>query len=290
MDYATLLLLTQDSSHQADVADTALRIASDANAHLTALRVHVPSYQAYVAAGTYPVAPSAEAIEHEKLEAAQHADRLKTAFVEQAHRVEFQNFEWRYHAGEMADGSVADIAALHARYADLVILGQHDPQERDSQISADTPAVIATASARPVLILPYGRCPDTLGQHIVLAWNATREATHAITAALPFLKRAALVEILIVDEGEARTHRIYGDEPGADIALFAARHGIRVSVTQLDGRGLSVAEVLLSKIADSGADLLVMGAYGHSRLRELVFGGVTYELMRHMTVPTLIAS
>jgi nucleotide-binding universal stress UspA family protein len=121
----------------------------------------------------------------------------------------------------------------------------------------------------------------------LVAWDGSREATRAVHDALPFMRTAQSTTILSVNAAHAGEH---GRIPGADIATVIARHGAPVKVENIEtGPGGSVGEVLLSQVADSGADLLVMGAYGHARWRELVMGGATRTILRSMTVPVLMS-
>jgi nucleotide-binding universal stress UspA family protein len=121
----------------------------------------------------------------------------------------------------------------------------------------------------------------------MVAWNASREAARAIGDAMPLLERAKAVTVASVNaRPDARGH---GEDPGADIGAHLARHGVRVDVTRLEARDIDVPNAILSHLADAGSDLLVMGCYGHSRLREMVLGGVTRTILREMTVPVLMA-
>jgi nucleotide-binding universal stress UspA family protein len=191
---------------------------------------------------------------------------------------------WCYANGER---ELTHTLAMHARYADMLLLNQHDPDSESTHFDYDAPAQVALLSARPVMVIPEAGQFDVIGRRVVIAWNATREAVRAATAALPLLMRAESVDIVVVDEGKRMTTS-YGDGPGSDIALYLTRHSVKSTVLRVP-RGRSVSEALQSIMADQGADLLCMGAYGHSRFRELVLGGVTRDIMRHMTLPTLIA-
>jgi nucleotide-binding universal stress UspA family protein len=190
--------------------------------------------------------------------------------------------EWR----EITEGPEAD-PALHARYADLAILGQLDPDRVETELVRPRPEQVALASGRPVLIVPYAGHFDNAGRRIVIAWNSTREAARAVGDAMPFLASAELVTVLTIDPREGPGG--HGELPGADIAVHLARHGVKTQIERTVSAGLPVGEVLLSRIADLGADLLVMGAYGHTRLRELLLGGATRSVLRSMTVPVLMS-
>jgi nucleotide-binding universal stress UspA family protein len=190
--------------------------------------------------------------------------------------------EWR----EIAEGPDAD-PALHARYADLAILGQLDPERAETDLLRPRPEQVALASGRPVLIVPYAGHFDNVGRRVLIAWNATREAARAVSDSMPLLTSAALVTVLTIDPREG-PHG-HGEIPGADIALHLARHGVKTETERTISAGLPVGEALLSRAADLGADLIVMGAYGHSRVRELLLGGATRSMLRSMTVPVLMS-
>ena len=121
----------------------------------------------------------------------------------------------------------------------------------------------------------------------MVGWNAGREAARAVADALPLLVRAAAVEVLIIDA--ERGPAGHGQEPGADIARYLARHGAQVEVRRLSSDGEDLGRLLLSQAAAFGADLLVMGAYGHARLNELIFGGVTRTALRDADLPVLMS-
>ena len=177
--------------------------------------------------------------------------------------------------------------ALHARYSDLAILGQLDPDRAQPEATGPRPEQVVLASGRPVLVVPYAGHFDKLGRRVVIGWNATREAARAVGDAMPLLAAAEVVTVLTIDAREAP--RGHGELPGADISRHLARHGVKAQVEQTVLADLSVGDVLLSRAADLGADLLVMGAYGHSRFRELLLGGATRTLLQSMTIPVVMS-
>jgi nucleotide-binding universal stress UspA family protein len=177
-------------------------------------------------------------------------------------------------------------AIVHARYADLAIVGQLDP-DNEAPGSPLSPADVLLDSGRPALVVPYvGRFAD-VGQRVLIGWNASREAARAVNDALPLLARAAQVTVLAVNPRVGTMH--HGATPGADIAAHLARHGITVTVEIAHVTELDASDTLLNRAADLGADLIVTGAYGRSRMRELVLGGVTRDLLRRMTVPVFMS-
>jgi nucleotide-binding universal stress UspA family protein len=171
----------------------------------------------------------------------------------------------------------------HARNTDLVIMGQ---AEESGMLSAqaDLDDQIILAAGRPVLMIPYIGVKGSIGRKVLVAWNGTRESTRAVNDALPILQKADRVEVLAVNPQASQ-----GELPTVDICLHLARHGVRAEASQTVAKDLDVGDVLLSRAADQGIDLIVMGAYGHSRLRETVLGGATRHLLAHMTVPVLLS-
>ena len=179
-----------------------------------------------------------------------------------------------------------DAMTMHARYADLLIMGQSDPEDEQSMMTPDFVDRVLLSVGRPVLVMPYAGTFPTIGKQVLLAWNASREAARAVADALPLLKRADKVTVFAVNPGRTGDH---GKEPGADISLFLARHGVKAEAASSESGGMEVGPWLLSRAADLGTDLIVRGGYGHSRIRELALGGVTRTMLHHMTVPVLMS-
>ncbi|MGE0717625.1 MAG: universal stress protein [Alphaproteobacteria bacterium] len=178
-----------------------------------------------------------------------------------------------------------EVAAVHGRYVDLNIAGQDDP-DAPPALPGVTEAVLL-GSGRPTLVVPYAGTFASLGDNVLVAWNAGREAARAVGDALPLIAEGARITVLAVDPDATAAGG--AGVPGADIALHLARHGRPVEASHIVSDDVSPSDLLLSRAADLGTDLLVMGAYGHSRLREVVLGGVTREILQHMTVPVLMS-
>jgi len=186
------------------------------------------------------------------------------------------------------EGDTVSLLALHARYADLTVLGQPNEDEPYKGPTPDAVLVnVMLASGRPVLAVPYAGQFEHVGDRVLVAWNASREATRAVNDALPILRGAAKVTVLAVNP----KHGIegHGDVPAADIVLHLARHGVKAEAAHTIANDISEGDALLSYAADLGCDLIVCGGYGHSRAREMVFGGVTRTLLQEMTVPMLLS-
>lgn len=193
--------------------------------------------------------------------------------------------EWRGYESVSGDSAISGIES--ARTVDLVIAQQNDP-DADARSTANVEALVFE-SGRPVLLVPYtfsGRSKPF--KRVLLAWNGSQQAARAAFDALPMMKEAGKVEVLTVDAPD--TPEQDANFAGAAIAATLARHGIEVTMRAERSAGdLTHADIIANRLADSGADLLVMGAYGRSRLSEFVFGGVTRAMLRSMTVPTLMA-
>jgi nucleotide-binding universal stress UspA family protein len=271
-------------------ARTELRLAAAASlarrhgAHLTGVYIiDIPSTE-YFYGATMPFAGSGpeQIVEQMRAEAIAAAGPVEARFRALLQQEGLEG-EWR-----LVEGNVPPTLSLHARYADLTVVGQPNPYEpRDH---ADRDAVVVTtlmSSGRPVLTIPFAGDFPVIGDRILVAWNASREATRAVADALPLLAHASSVTVLAINP----RHGIggHGDVPAADIALHLARHGVKAEAAHTVATDIPDAEALLSYAADLGSDLIVAGGYGHSRARELVFGGVTRTLLAEMTVPVLLS-
>jgi nucleotide-binding universal stress UspA family protein len=181
---------------------------------------------------------------------------------------------------------VGRIAAVHARYADITVM----TRPSDDGVGALRLEMIEGVlfhAGRPALIAPPDYAGDEIGRTVVLAWDASREATRALAEARPFLAKCARPIVLTVDaKPKAFGH---GEQPGLNIAGHLARRGVSAEVRNVDSMGRSVSDAILDEVRSVGADMLVMGAYAHSRLREMMFGGATRELLHASTVPILMA-
>lgn len=180
-------------------------------------------------------------------------------------------------------GSSAEDAVINSLHSDLVVVGHPEPHGLPEQMS---PERILLASGVPLLVVPNAWKGETIGNRILVGWNATREARRAISDSLNFLVAAKSVTVLVIDPTSRRQH---GDEPGADIAMQLARHGAHVDVEQVSSSGIPVAQVILDYALKRASDLLVIGAYSHARLTEILLGGVTRTLLAQMPVPVLIS-
>jgi nucleotide-binding universal stress UspA family protein len=279
MTYRTILVHLNDKRRAEALLEPTIALARQHNAHLIGLHVYA----------SMPAAPVAMPYASKALASVSSFDRreseeLAAIFQRMTAKQPFVS-EWR--SLKVPHVDLASVVLDHGRAVDLIIAGQTDP-DWDLSPLMDFPERLAIESGRPVLVVPYaGRYPE-IGRNVVIAWKATRESARAAFDALPFLVHAKTVQILEIKEGRRR------DDPEAlapdtTIAAALARHGVKPTVLTSVAAGISAGDDILSRVADAGADLLVMGAYGHSRMRELVFGGATREIARHMTLPTLFS-
>ncbi len=189
----------------------------------------------------------------------------------------------------LAEGMVAYTAGLIARRFDMTIVGQVDPTHPPPGTRRLVPEALFLESGRPVLIIPCAGPVATLGRNVVVAWDGRREAVRAVNDALPLLKQAERVTVLAIQpEGGDADANACGIGPAAAVAHLA-QHGVQATALARAPEGKTIAEALLAHATEAGADLLVMGGYGHSRLREAMVGGTTRAVLRRMTLPVLMS-
>jgi nucleotide-binding universal stress UspA family protein len=192
---------------------------------------------------------------------------------------------WPLHWRELRGEFVVTGVARHALCSDLMVLGQHDPNDNAAlAIPSDFIASVMIASGKPALIIPYANACKTLGQEVLIAWVPTRECARALMAAIPFLQQAQRIHLVVQADSNQE-----GSGASA-VEAYLKLHDVNAPVKRHTALPTSsVGEALLSLASDTGADLLVMGCYSHSRARELVFGGASRTLLKSMTLPVLMA-
>jgi len=274
--YRTILVHIDAGERCPARIDVAIGLAREYDAHLVGLNalqlIQLPGYLVAGAGGV-------SVVDLQKRWTEDQAAEAKTAFAKAVTAAGFENFEWR-----PTEFDAIDAVTLHARYADLVVLGQ--PHAADSSgVGGGFAEQVVLGAGRPVLMVPYAGSFATIGKRILVAWNASRESTRAVTDAIPFLRQAEEVQVIVINPKSGD----HGAMPGNDIGLYLSRHGVRVEVRTDYAADIDVGSELLSRAADFGADLVVMGAYGHSRLKELIMGGATRTTIDSMTVPALLS-
>ena len=271
MSLADILVHVDNSEKCHHRLTVAHHLVEQFDVHVTGIH----AYQLYSYPTHYEVAVPPFVVEQAEKQAKQETEATKKVFDQFSQAWE-SKFSWI-----SEEGDPASVISNHAGCHDLVIVSQFDPEQRETY-TRELPDRIAFESGRPVLVIPYTGIGDSLGQRVVVAWNGGKEAARAIHDAIPFLKRASNVNIVSVNADEEL------DLPSADIAAHLSRHEIRVETKQIKIKGHDVGAALTSFAGETGADLIVMGAYGHSRLRELVLGGVTRHVLESMPIPVLM--
>ncbi|MBL8701061.1 MAG: universal stress protein [Alphaproteobacteria bacterium] len=274
--YKDLLVHADEAPDAAARIEYAVRMAIAADAHLTALYAPASGTIPTFVMADIPPAVITEVEARRKEAAARLREQVESLARRHARTIEFREVE----------GDAGTALPLHARYCDLAIVGQ-GRHERDlgtpgAGVLADA---VASASGRAALCIPSYGSFAPLPRSIVIAWNGSREAARAVNEALPLLQRAERVTVLSVTQPERVPARLYG----ADIATHLARHRVKAETATTLAPDGDIGNELLSRAADLGAELIVMGCYGHSRLRERVLGGATQTILEQMTVPVLLA-
>ena len=279
MSIKTILVSLNDSRRTDELLKIAGNLATRHNAHLSGLYVR-PSMQLYPSIG---MQVSPEMYEAHNKYFQDRSDDVEKQFDEICQRLGVSS-EWR--SVDSNNAVIADKVIEHSFQADLVIIGQFD-ENNTGGIEMDFAERVVMEAGRPILVVPLAGSFDKVGENIVVGWNATREAARAAFDALPFIQTAQSTRVVWINPQKDRDHA--GDFPGAELATVLARHGANVTADATPAGKIAVDDVLLNIVSDEGADLLVMGAYGHNRLREYVFGGTTHNVFRHMTVPVLLS-
>lgn len=279
MTYQTILVHCDDGRPAVARTELAAALAERHQAHLIGLHVRPPFQPPVYDNGSFAMGMMFKDHEDALVKSEIASSKIFAAAV----KGKAITSEWR-----SADGYADDLLTEHARYADLAVVGQNDPETATRlPMPSDLPESVALATGRAVLVVPFVGASAAIGRNVLLCWNASRESARAATEALPLLQAAASVTVLVV--GAKTSESGHGAEPGADAAIWLGRHGVKVSVQRDAAPDADVGSLILSRAMDHGCDIIVMGIYGHSRLRELVLGGASRTVLASMTVPVLMA-
>ncbi len=264
-------------------ADQLIKLACDLavrqEAHLIGLYV-IPGVQYYSVPGDMHGAIDINKEQRNYYES--HSEPVHNKFEAMVRKASIIG-EWRCVQSENVQ--MANCAIDHCMRSDLVVVGQ-SPEEGFDGFEREFAERLIMESGRPVLIVPHTGTFSSIATHIIIGWNMSPEAARASADAIPLLQRAEQATIVTVN---ADANAAGEDLPGADLATMLSRHEVTVKTEAIMSTGRKTGEALLTKASDLGADLIVTGAYGHSRLREYIFGGVTRYLLKHMTVPVLMS-
>lgn len=277
MTIKTILAHLNDKRRVEALLEPTIQLAIQFDAHLIGLHTYAavpaPPIKVPYASGVVGAITAAERAQSEA---------IAETFARMTNKRPF-TAEWQLLKVPHVD--LASVVIERGRTVDLIVAGQTDP-DWDLSPLLDFPEHLALESGRPVLVVPHAGRFTNVVRNVVIAWKSARESARAVFDALPLLTRAANVHILqIVPKDQPQP----GLGVDSSLATSLGRHGIKPTVHSLVVPEISVGDAILSRVADLDGDLLVMGAYGHSRMREVIFGGVTRHIARHMTVPTLFS-
>jgi nucleotide-binding universal stress UspA family protein len=280
MSYKTILVHVDDSKHVDLRIEAAANIAVTEKAHLIGVAMTgIPN----IIFDPTELGPADPALAQYLEIFRQRAAAALTKFENSARLFGVESIEKRLVENETAAG-----LTLQARYTDLVVLGQVDPDEPSVTPNPDLPQYVIMNSGVPVLMIPYATAFSSVGNRVLISWNASKEVTQAVHYALPLLQRAKKVDVAIFNPEDLPV--AYGALPESDFLAYLARHNIKANVTRQTAKGdIDIGNALLSLAADLTSDLLVMGCYGHSRFREILLGGVTRTILNSMTIPVLMS-
>jgi nucleotide-binding universal stress UspA family protein len=256
--------------------DFAISVADAYGAHVLGLSfAYEPVIPGAVMGGIPP-----EFIESQRTEAVGKAKAAVARFEERARRAGV-SYEHRILSATLS-GAAEQLGRLARRF-DLVVVGQPEREETVPEEIVDEAALFE--SGRPVIFVPFIQKGGLKLDRVMVCWDGGRAATRAVADSLPLLRKAKQVEVVIIASGRGKSDEV----PGADLGQHLARHGLKVDVKRITSPDIDVASTILSYAADSSADMIVMGGYGHSRLREFVLGGATRGILESMTVPVLMS-
>lgn len=277
MAYKTIFTVLTDQS-QMPLLASALEIARSQDAHLSVLCLGIDQTQV----GYYYAGASAYVLQESVDRAMESATQLEAATRK---KLEGETVLWSVEALVAQAGGISSLVGMRARFADLTVLAKPYGDLAETSSEVVTEAALFEGDC-PVLTLPATGLPEDYDKHILIGWNQSSEAMVASRAALPLLHKAEKVEIAVVDPSP---HGPEGAEPGGLLALWLNRHGIAAEVSVLAKTMPRISEVLNRRTMETGATMIVMGAYGHSRFREAILGGATRNMLEHAQVPVLMA-
>lgn len=277
--YKTILIYADQFSGFERRLEVAAALARDHDAHLIGTTASGGAQLDYLVFGAATLAPPPP-LDYAPLREAAREQLLR--FDSSCKRLGVLSYETRFQ-----DSSAADALILQSLYCDLLITGQSDMSDPGLIWSTRLPGYLALHCPRPLLVIPdAGDAATVPGRSIVIGWNASAAASRAVAGAMPLLQRAQRVQIAVFNPRQRFGQ--HGDEPGADLATYLARHGVRVEVhSSVTAEQYGMA--LCRHAVDSGADLIVAGAYGHSRFQEWILGGTTRHLLSQAKLPVLLS-
>ncbi|WP_346894334.1 universal stress protein [uncultured Roseibium sp.] len=280
MSFKTVLAVVDYRSDLPEGLQSSIRIARWFDAHLAVLLVGEVESLPFYGYGSVGYTEIWVKESEERAAALKQAAETVEALLAR----EGLSFEVRAHQTIVARED--NLVARHAIYADLTIM-QRSGEDDLSTVERQVIDGALFDSGRPLLFLPAGKAPESIGTNVMIAWNSRAQAAEAVSDALPLLKAADKVTLIVIDPVTGPDD--HGEVPGADMAVVLARHGVEVEVRSVASGDRPVSQVLQDEAVAFGADLVVMGAYGHMRIRENIIGGTTRDMLETSKVPLLLA-
>jgi nucleotide-binding universal stress UspA family protein len=279
MSYKTILVSLNEVGRLSELVAASVALARDTGAHVSGLYV-VPAVQVYPSVG-FEAAP--QVFEGNRSFFKDNGARVKQAFEEAMRR---EGLSHDFHQIDSRTPVIADEVVASGRVADLVVVSATNPEEITG-VERDFVEQTVMALGRPVIVLPFkGKATISLNE-VIIGWDGGREAARATFDALPLLKKAAKVRVVRIDPQKDPSLR--GSVAGADLAEALARHGVKAEAQGYPTDGQDEGQALMRCAEDAGAGLIVMGAYGHSRLAEFIFGGATRFVLNRLVCPVLMS-
>ena len=279
MNPKTFVVSLNDTGNLDHLLATCSSLAAHHGAHVTGVYI-IPSVEVYAVYGGIAMA---DVVDDQRQRYLSMAKEVREKF-ERTMTLNSLSFDWR--ELDAISSSIGQEFAQQCRLADLVVTGQV-VADTSCGVEPGFAEYVVLAAGRPVLLVPRGKSFEFIGNKVLMGWNASKEAARACFDALPLLSKDSQVDIVWIDPQKQRG--LAGNLPGAELATTFARHNIRVTAEPMPTADSDVGKALLTRAGDTGADLLVMGAYGHSRVREFVFGGATEHVLKNMTLPVLMS-
>ena len=280
MSLKNLLVLVDDHPTSKARLDAAIALAQAHDAHLTALGLGIEFVMPAPVLASLPVS----ILDEHRADRQNFVENMMEKARNQADKA---GIPMELRSEVVINELAADMLARHSRHADLTIVGQAHPDRDDYSLQSQLVEAAFLESGRPALVIPYAGQAKMPSEMAIVAWDGTKEAARALNDSLPILAMAKDVRLITVDAEKLGDQ--LGELPGADATLHLARHGIKAELRKLSSGGMTVSDTILAEIGDTGADLLVMGGYGHSRMREMILGGTTARLLETMTASTFLA-
>jgi len=279
MSYKTILVCLTNLDNAERLSKIACSVARKFGAHLIGIHT-LRAMEVYPEIALHITADITRSFD-ERQQA--EADKIRNIFVEVARPEDFVS-EWR--TVKAASENTANRLIEHARCADLIIMPQPDKRfDRADQVHIQRDVI--ENCGRPVLVIPYTGDFQTIGENMLIGWSATKEATRATHDAIPFAQHGGRATVFWITRSSSKDS--YLAHTGHEIATCLDRNGVKANVSHRNHTGISIGDEILNEATEIGADMIVSGAYGHSRVYDFVIGATTPHLMKHMTVPVLFS-